>query len=78
VSEASTLSAFSTDLSCPNEDYVAGEAGYAFFDDSGAVVSGPRLACDDDPSNAEIEPGTYYLKLVGPGTVGVDVNLAPS
>ncbi len=57
---------------------MAGEAGYAFFDDRGTVVSGPRLACDDDPSNAEIEPGTYYLKLVGPGTVGVDVNLAPS
>jgi len=75
VATASELTAQSNDLACPGAAYVAGKAAYAFFDEAGTVVSGPRLACDDDPDAAELEPGTYYLKLVGPGAVDVKVVL---
>ncbi|QXC61811.1 hypothetical protein KSP35_02950 [Aquihabitans sp. G128] len=75
VDERSTLGAQSTDLGCPNEEYEPGQPGYAFFDSTGTVVSGPRLACDDDPGKAVVVPGTYYVKFVGPGAVGITITL---
>lgn len=67
----------SNDLTCPDEPFMAGRAGYAYFDESGRVVIGPTRACDDS-DRADLLPGTYYLKLVGPGSFDLNLDLIPA
>lgn len=76
VDAPSTLAAFSQNLECPNEPYTEGSAGYAFFDADLEPLGGPRLACDDNPANADVPAGTYYVKLVGPGAVDISLQVA--
>ncbi len=69
--------ALNNDLTCPHEVFEAGKAGYAYFDESGKAVIGPIQGCDDS-DRADLLPGTYYLKLIGPGSIDLDLNLIPA
>jgi len=74
LAEAAVIGAYSEDLSCPNDPWEPGQAGYAFFDDTGSAIGSPRQACDDAPGKVLSPPGTYYVKLVGPGPLNIDLN----
>lgn len=69
--------ALNNNLTCPDVPFEAGKAGFAYFDESGKAVIGPTQGCDDG-DRADLLPGTYYLKLVGPGSIDLDLNLIPA
>ncbi|MEO6629168.1 MAG: hypothetical protein ABIP03_11450, partial [Aquihabitans sp.] len=77
VETASSVYALNNNLTCPNEPFKAGQAGYGYFDESGQVVIGPAQGCDDS-ARAALPPGTYYLKLVGPGSFDLNLDLVPA
>lgn len=72
----STLYALNGDLSCPEADFDGPAGGYAYFAEDGDVLIGPEPACDDS-ARAEVAPGTYYLKVVGPASLHLDLNAIP-
>ena len=76
ITERSSIYALNGDLSCPGGKFSSKTGGYAYFDDSGKAVVGPEPACDDS-AHAVVEAGNYYLKLVGPGSFDLDLNVAP-
>lgn len=69
--------ALNNNLTCPDEPFQAGQAGYAYFDESGKVVLGPTQACDDS-NQVDLLPGTYYLKLIGPASFDLNLDLIPA
>ena len=77
LNASGSVYALNNNLTCPNEPYEDGQAGYAYFDESGQVVIGPAQGCDDS-DKADLLPGTYYLKLVGPGSFDLNLDLLPA
>ncbi len=55
------------------QDYQPGMKGYAIFDSAGQRVGADTPAINDWPPR-KLEPGTYYIKLVGPGTLDIKLH----
>lgn len=76
VAGASTFYALNSELSCPLGDFVDGEGGFALFADDATMALGPVAACDDS-GHVDIAAGRYYLHVVGPATMTLDLELVP-
>jgi|GEM_PF-5309436 len=55
------------------QTYDPQRAGYALFDESMAPIAGARPATADMEFEA-LKPGTYYLKVVGPGAIHIKIH----
>ncbi|MDB6137282.1 MAG: hypothetical protein JWO94_354 [Verrucomicrobiaceae bacterium] len=70
--EEADRGAYSNQLKAP-QPYQAGMPGYAFFDAKGRPYGKAVPAWNDCPA-FKFTPGTYYLKIVGPGMVDISIN----
>lgn len=77
LAEAAEAYALNDNLDCPNQAFEPGAGGFATFDSEGALVSGPAPACDDS-EHVDLAAGTYFLKLVGPGTFSLNLETLPA
>jgi len=59
-------------LDKPGDPFAGGKAGYALFDSEGNQVGPARVAWNDAPA-VEKPAGTFYIKVVGPGEIDIQL-----
>jgi hypothetical protein len=63
---------FSEELQ-PGKKYSPDQAGYALFNEKREPIGGSTSAANE-LSFDQLKPGTYYLKIVGPGLVHIKLH----
>ena len=62
----------SNKLDNPGDTFQPGKPGYALYDAQCQLIGTAHPAWNDAP-NIEREPGTYFIKLVGPGEIDIQI-----